>query len=80
MTGSSNGLAFTRALKVAAVYPALKAYGLTAPPGGKPSPRLILLTGTVQEVEKLPEAFYTREGNLTRETAVWEGSASNFEL
>ncbi len=54
-------LAFTRALKVAAVYPALKAYGLTAQPGGKPAPRLILLTGTVQEAQKLPEAFYMRE-------------------
>ena len=54
-------LAFTRALKVAAVYPALKAYGLTAPPSGKPSPRLILMTGTAVEAQRLPEAFYTRE-------------------
>jgi hypothetical protein len=54
-------LAFSRTLKVAGVYPALKVYGLAAPPGGKPSPRLILITGTVPETQKLPEAFYTRE-------------------
>ena len=54
-------LAFTRTLKISGVYPALKVYGLAAPPGGKPTPRLILITGTVPDVQKLPEAFYTRE-------------------
>lgn len=54
-------LAFSRTLKVAGVYPALKVYGLAAPPGGKPTPRLILITGTVPEAQKLPETFYTRE-------------------
>ena len=54
-------LALTRTLKVAAVYPALKVYGLTAQPSGKPTPRLILMTGTAVEAQKLPEAFYTRE-------------------
>ena len=56
-----NHLAFTRTLKVAGVYPALHAYGLAAPPGGQPMPRLILITGTVQEAQKLSEVFYTRE-------------------
>ena len=56
-----NHLALTRTLKVAGVYPALKAYGLAAPPGGKPTPRLILITGTVQEAQKLSEVFYSRE-------------------
>ena len=56
-----NHLALTRTLKVAGVYPALKAYGLAAPPGGKPAPRLILISGTVQEAQKLSEVFYTRE-------------------
>ena len=54
-------LAFTRTLKVAGVYPALKAYGLSAPPGGKPSPRLILISGPVQDAQRLPETFYTHE-------------------
>jgi hypothetical protein len=64
-------LAFTRALKVAAIYPALKVYGLTAQPAGTPAPRLILMTGTVQEAQKLPEAFYTREAEafVTRQLA-----------
>ena len=59
-----NHLALTRTLKVAGVYPALKVYALAAPPGGKPSPRLILMTGTVQEAQKLPEAFYAREAEM----------------
>ena len=57
-------LALTRTLKVAGVYPGLKVYGLAAPPGGKPSPRLILMTGTVPEAQKLPEAFYTQEAEM----------------
>ena len=54
-------LALTRALKIAGVYPALKVYGLAAQPSGTPAPRLVMLTGTVAEAQKLPEAFYTRE-------------------
>jgi hypothetical protein len=57
-------LALTRRLKVAGVYPALKAYGLAAEPAGKPAPRLILITGTAAEAQKLPEAFYAREAEL----------------
>jgi hypothetical protein len=54
-------LALTRALKVAGVYPALKVYGLAAHAPDPPAPRLILMTGTAVETERLAEAFYTRE-------------------
>jgi len=54
-------LALTRALKVAGVYPALKVYGLAAQAPDPPAPRLILMTGSAAETQRLAEAFYTRE-------------------
>jgi hypothetical protein len=57
-------LGLTRDLKMAGVYPALKVYGLTPQPSPTPAPRLILITGAVPEMQKLPEAFYAHEAEM----------------
>jgi hypothetical protein len=57
-------LAMTRELKMAGVYPALQVYGLTPQPSPTPAPRLVLITGTEAEMQRLPEAFYAREAEM----------------
>ena len=56
-------LALTRALKMAGVYPKLKVYGLAAQPqpSGTAAPRLLAITGSAADTERLPEVFYSRE-------------------
>ena len=55
-------LALTRALKIAGVYPKLKVYGLAAhSSGAAAAPRLLAITGSAADTERLPEVFYSRE-------------------
>ncbi len=67
-----NHLAMTRELKMAGVYPALKVYGLTAQPSATPAPRLLMITGSAAEVQRLPEAFYARRSRDVRRASVRE--------